>query len=527
MFANRPATASKSSRHSMTARIKILSALVFLAPAMLSAAGEAYRPAAATPPEPPREFRGAWISEVATNQDWPSKPGLPAAQQKAELIALLDRAVQLKLNTVILQVRPACDAMYASPIEPWSAYLTGRMGQPPQPFYDPLAFAVAEAHKRGLELHAWINPFRALMSENRFPATLNHISKTHPEFIRRYGNEVWLDPGEPAVREYVLRVVMDLVRRYDVDGVQFDDYFYPYPEKDFAGRELEFPDDASWRKYGGGLGRDEWRRQNINQFVHGVYQSIKAAKPWVQFGVSPFGIWRPQNPPAIRGLDAYAKLYADSRLWLASGWLDYFAPQLYWPADDFPHSFPVLLNWWSAQNINGRHLWSGLSAANVGEKFPAVEIARQIDITRAQPGASGEIFYHLRNLTDNPALAGMVRARYAQSALPPASPWLAGSPPDRPRLTATIRNPSSVSLRWETSGAKPAWLWILQSQTNQVWTTQILPAGVTAWTFGNSRPDVVSIRAVDRLGNESPPVTLTPVKVATPVRNGKGMMIPN
>ena len=218
----------------MKFRARILSALILFLPAILFAANFIYRPAAITPPEPLREFRGAWITEVATNADWPSKPGLPVAEQKDELIALLDRAVQLHLNAIILQVRPECDAMYASPIEPWSEYLTGAMGKPPQPFYDPLAFAIAEAHKRGLELHAWFNPFRALLAKTRSPVAPDHISKTHPEFTRKYGDLLWLDPGEPAVRQYVLRVVMDVVRRYDVDGVQFDDYFYPYPEKDTA-----------------------------------------------------------------------------------------------------------------------------------------------------------------------------------------------------------------------------------------------------------------------------------------------------
>jgi uncharacterized lipoprotein YddW (UPF0748 family) len=509
----------------MTARINILSAFVFLTPAMLFAAGEIYRSAAVTPPEPPREFRGAWITEVATNQDWPSKPGLPAAQQKAELIALLDRAVQLKLNAVIFQVRPASDAMYASSIEPWSAYLTGKMGQPPQPPYDPLAFAVAEAHKRGLELHAWFNPFRALLKEDKFPAALNHISKTHPELIRRYGDQVWLDPGEPAVREYVLRVVMDVVRRYDVDGVQFDDYFYPYPQKDYAGREMDFPDDASWRKYGGVLSRDEWRRQNINQFVHGVYQNIKAAKPWVKFGVSPFGIWRPQNPPAIRGLDAYAKLYADTRLWFANGWVDYFSPQLYWPTDSPQQSFPVLLNWWSEQNVRQRHLWPGLNAASAGEKWGPDEIARQIAATRRQSGAGGEIFYHLRNLIANPALAGVIRTQYAQTALVPASPWLAALPPDKPQLVVTTNSRSNISLRWETSGGKPAWLWVLQFQTNQVWTTKILPADSTTWTFENSKPDMISITVVDRVGNLSSPTALKKSLPPASIRGPKGVTI--
>ncbi|MGH7975233.1 MAG: glycoside hydrolase family 10 protein, partial [Limisphaerales bacterium] len=258
-------------------------AFAFLVPTLLFAADEIYQPASIVPPLPPREFRGAWIATVA-NIDWPSKPGLPVAQQKAELISLLDRAAQLKLNAVIFQVRSACDAMYASPLEPWSEYLTGTQGKAPQPFYDPLAFAIAEAHKRGLELHAWFNPFRARNFQAKSPAAADHISRTHPELVRKYGGELWLDPGEPAVREHVLRVVMDVVRRYDIDGVQFDDYFYPYPKKNSYGEEMDFPDYATWKKYGNGLSRDNWRRQNINQFIQTIYQNIKAVKPWVKFG---------------------------------------------------------------------------------------------------------------------------------------------------------------------------------------------------------------------------------------------------
>jgi uncharacterized lipoprotein YddW (UPF0748 family) len=476
---------------------------------MLFATGEIYQPVAVTPPEPPREFRGAWIAVVANNQDWPSKPALTVEQQKAELISLLNRAAQLHLNAVVFQVRPACDAMYASPIEPWSAYLTGTQGKAPEPFYDPLAFAIKEAHKRGLELHAWFNPFRAWHLLSKSPVAPNHISRTHPELVRKYGDQLWLDPGEPAVREYVLRVVMDVVKRYDVDGVTFDDYFYPYPVKNALGRKLDYPDDVSWRNFGlpTGLTRDDWRRQNVNQFVQSVYQSIKAAKPWVKFGISPFGIWRPGVAPGInpKALDAYANLYADSRLWLASGWLDYFAPQLYWPVDSPQQGFPVLLNWWATQNVKGRNLWAGLNASDVGGKWNPDEIARQIAITRRQPGASGEIFFHLRNLTENPALAGVVRAQYAQTALVPASPWLNSSPPGKPKISVTTSAGANLVVRWEMATNEFAKSWVLQYRgTNNVWMTQILPANQTGSIFSNSTPEVISISAVNRFGIISP-----------------------
>ena len=486
---------------------------------MLFAADFVYRPAEVAAPEPPREFRGAWITEVASNPDWPSRPGLTVAEQKAELIWLLDRAVELKLNAVIFQVRPACDALYASGIEPWSESLTGVQGWAPEPFYDPLAFAIAEAHKRGLELHAWFNPFRARTATAKSAPAPNHVSRTHPEFVRRYGDQLWLDPGDPAAREYVQRLVMDVVRRYDVDGVQFDDYFYPYFSKE-AG---DFPDYATWQKYGAhsGLPRDEWRRQNINQFVHSIYQSIKAAKPWVKFGISPFGIWRPGYPKQIKGLDAYAGIYADSRLWLASGWVDYFAPQLYWPVDDPPHSFPVLLGWWAQQNVEGRDLFAGLNTAGVGENFSADEIARQIQILRAQPGVSGEIFYHLKSLVDDRRLNNLVRAQNTQDALVPPMPWLEAAPPGRPGISAAIFARTNLTVRWQAPTNAILKLWVLQYfGTNKVWKTQIFPANQRGCVFSRSMPDVISVSVVDRFGNISAPAavekTAPPPTLATP-----------
>jgi uncharacterized lipoprotein YddW (UPF0748 family) len=292
-----------------------------------------------------------------------------------------------------------------------------------------------------------------------------------------------------------------------------------------AGRDLNFPDDVSWQKYGvsSGMSRDDWRRANVNQFIQSVYHSIKAMKPWAKFGISPFGIWRPGFPKQIQGLDAYTKIYADSRLWLANGWLDYCAPQLYWPIDQKEQSFPVLLQWWSKQNTKHRHLWPGLNAAAAGEKFTTAEIARQIKITRDQSGVTGEIFYHLRNLADNSALADSVRTAYAQPALVPASPWLDSIPPDKPKLTIG-ESRAGLRFQWNTSGGEPAWLWVLQFRTNEVWTAEILPANETTRTFFNSEPDAISISAVDRVGNESEPAALKKAKL---LHYGKSTMISN
>jgi uncharacterized lipoprotein YddW (UPF0748 family) len=469
------------------------------------------------PPPPAREFRAAWIATVG-NSCWPSKPGLTTDQQKAELIAILDRAAALKMNAVIFQVRPACDALYQSSLEPWSEYLTGIQGRAPSPFYDPLAFAVTEAHKRGLELHAWFNPFRAHHFQAVSPIAPNHISRTHPELVHNYGRYLWLDPGEPEVRAYTLRVVMDVVKRYDVDGIHFDDYFYPYHEKGFAGMDLDFPDQASWKKYGvnSGLQRDDWRRSNVDVFMQQMYHAIKAEKPWVKFGISPFGIWRPQNPPGIMGFDSYAQLFADSRKWLLEGWCDYLSPQLYWGIQPPPQSFPTLLAWWNSQNTHHRHIWPGMDALKVGGTWQPVEIVNQIAVTRRYPNP-GHILWNVTALMRNSALdAALSRVVYREPALIPASPWLNGTPPPPPKLSVNVES-RSAHARWQSGGDKSASWWVWQTRSNGVWTTQIFPGGRTDLYLDYAAADVVSVRAVDRVGNLSEPAVLTLKKYSSPV----------
>jgi len=357
------------------------------------------------------EFRGAWVASVH-NIDWPSSPGLPAATQKAQLRAILDRAAELKLNAILLQVRPASDALYASSREPWSQFLTGKQGS--SPGYDPLEFAIAEAHARGIELHAWINPFRAA-SNAKADLASNHIAKQHPEWVRRFGSQLWIDPGEPEARDYVLGVITDIVRRYEIDGVHIDDYFYPYPVKGAA-----FPDDATWERYGtnSGLSRSDWRRENINIFVRSMYRAVKATKPAVRVGISPFGIWRPGVPATIEAqLDAYGQLFADSRKWLAEGWCDYLAPQLYWGIQPAKQSFPVLLDWWRAQS-RGTPIWPGIATDRVGAKRPAGEIVEQIALTRRGTNAPGHIHWSMKSLMqDRGGVAELLRGgAYAEKA---------------------------------------------------------------------------------------------------------------
>jgi uncharacterized lipoprotein YddW (UPF0748 family) len=505
-----------SSAKFMLQAILVTASVLLLATVRLFAADGKAAAEKIVPPPPAREFRAAWIATVG-NSCWPSKSGLSTAQQQAELIAILDRAAALKLNAVIFQVRPACDALYQSSLEPWSEYLTGIQGRAPAPFYDPLAFAITEAHQRGIELHAWFNPFRAHHAQAVSPIATNHISKTRPQLARSYGKYLWLDPGEPEVRAYCLRVVMDVVKRYDVDGIHFDDYFYPYKEKNFAGLEMDFPDDASWKKYGGstGLARDDWRRSNVDIFMQQVYHAIKGEKPWVKFGISPFGIWRPKNPPSISGFDAYAGLYADSRKWLREGWCDYFTPQLYWGIQPPAQSFYTLLEWWNSENVRHRHIWPGMDSLKVGGKWPPTEIVNQINVTRRYADA-GHVHWSMTALMKNAALnTALARDIYRQPALIPASPWLNATSPPPPKLSVSVRG-KATHVQWQNAGAKSAGGWVLQSRVNGLWTTQIFPAGRTDLHLDKVMPDAIAVRAVDRVENLSEPAIWTPKKYSAP-----------
>ncbi len=484
------------------------------------------------PPEIAREFRAIWVATVS-NIDWPSKPGLTTWQQQAELIAILDKAVVLNMNAVVLQMRPATDAFYASKLEPWSEYLSGQMGRAPEPFYDPLEFAVTEAHIRGLELHAWFNPYRAHHPAAKSEIAGTHISNTRPDLVRTYGTHLWMDPGDSAVRRLSTDVIMDVVRRYDVDGVHIDDYFYPYKEKDLRGNVIDFPDEVTWNRYvasGGKLSRDDWRRNNVDTFIRDLYFAIKAAKPYVKFGVSPFGIWRPGFPEQVKGFDSYAELYADSRKWLNEGWVDYFTPQLYWPISKQDQSYPVLLRWWISQNTQGRNIWPGNFTSKVGDggatQWRAQEILDQISATRMEEGASGNVHFSAKVLMlDRDSLdEKLVGGPYAGPALVPASPWLDSIPPRPPE--AHLRRDSAtgaVVVDFAPEGTEKIWRWVVRHRTGTEWTTLLLPGTQSSHMFAGGRtsagPDEVAVSAVDRTGNESaivvagvgPPTVLPPL----------------
>lgn len=417
---------------------------------------------------------------------------------------MLDTAARMHLNAVILQVRPSADALYKSSLEPWSEYLTGWQGRAPSPAYDPLEFAVEEAHRRGLQLHCWINPYRANHPSQKGPLATNHVGRRRPDLVHKYGKFLWMDPGEVEIQEQTLSVVKDIVRRYDVDGVHIDDYFYPYKEGN-----LDFPDAAAYAKYrqsGGTLGRNDWRRENVDSFVRDLYTTIKTEKKWVQLGISPFGIYRPGIPTGIKaGVDQYADLYADARKWLVEGWCDYFTPQLYWPVAQKPQSYPVLLEWWLDQNPMGRHVWPGnfTSRTNPSEgNWKPKEVISQIAITRKQ-GANGNVHFSMKAFTKNwnGIRQSLQEGPYSDSAIPPVSPWLDNVPPLAPEVSV-----DADTIRWAARGDEEVLWWAVQRRYGTQWTTQL---------FGNTsreldaagkgaQPDEVAVTAIDRLGNASP-----------------------
>lgn len=464
-----------------------------------------------------REFRGVWVASVA-NIDWPSKRTLSTAEQQAELIALLDRAAALKLNAVLFQIRPAADALYASKIEPWSEYLTGAQGRAPVPFWDPLAFAVTEAHARNLELHAWFNPYRARHTDAKSPLAKTHIARTNPSLVKPYAGYLWMDPGEPAVRARTLRVVLDVVKRYDVDGIHLDDYFYPYPATDKRGRAIAFPDDRSFKRYrakGGTLKRPDWRRRNVDLLVEELHSGIHKAKPWVRFGISPFGIWRPGFPAQVRGFDAYEQLHADARKWLRQGWVDYFTPQLYWPTTRREQAYPALLEWWVGENVMGRHMWPGnftSRAGGVGSgAFPVSELVEQIRVTRGQVGATGNVHFSMKSFLTNQAGMNdsLLVGPYAAPALVPATPWLKAPPPPLPtaRLAETA---AGTRLVLRTVGTAVPWQYAIRLRTDTAWITMVVSGSTTSWAIPTgTSPTSLSVVSLNRVGTESPPVSVT------------------
>ncbi|KAI8517405.1 hypothetical protein Bbelb_059860 [Branchiostoma belcheri] len=433
-----------------------------------------------------REFRGVWAATVE-NIDWPSDMSLTTQQQKDELIAILDRMVEVNLNALVFQIRPTGDAFYDSQLEPWSYYLTGRQGAAPSPYYDPLQFATTECHKRGIQIHAWLNPYRARHKSANYTLAVTNMARRFPQYACVYDGYIWMDPAQRP--------------RYDVDGIHFDDYFYPYP----AGG-VDFPDNATFQDYqstGGTMSKPDWRRDNVNKLVKRLYEGIHAEKPYVTFGIAPFGIWKPGNPEGIQGFSQYDSLYADPKLWLEQGWVDYLAPQLYWMIDPPQQSYPALLDWWLDQNPLQRHVYTGNYLSRIfTSSWPVSELVNQVKISRdrADRLSLGNIMFSMKPFRDN--ISGVVDIFksdvYSRPAIPPVMTWLDTHSPDPP--TGVKAGVGEITWNWDVSGAVRAWALYRKDQENTWGLVHVLGYNTTSVSVEAGR---YLLRAVDRLGNES------------------------
>jgi uncharacterized lipoprotein YddW (UPF0748 family) len=438
-----------------------------------------------------------WVATVA-NIDWPSKRTLTTEQQQQELHRIVDMAANANINAILLQVRPTCDTIYPSELEPWSEFLTGKSGKAPDPAYHPLAMWISECHARGIELHAWFNPFRSRHFEAKGPDAPNHVNNAHKDWVRDYDRYKWLDPGVDEARAFSLNVIRDVVKRYDVDGVHIDDYFYPYPnDKD------RFPDDSTFSAYkaaGGDLAWDDWRRDRINIFVKAMYEAVKADKPHVKVGISPFGIWRPGFPATVRkGFDSFAKLNADSRKWLNEGWMDYCSPQIYWQVTSPDQPFADLLHWWSSENTKHRVLAPGLYTSKLDStgKWAVDDILEQIKVTRANPDAAGEVHFSAKALLQNykGIATALASGPYAAPALMPIFESCPGPAP-APLKLVRCESGAKVDVLWAPpADARTVIIgWRLGTQ----WQWQIAPAAAGGAGMTSDKLDAVAIAELDR-----------------------------
>lgn len=440
-------------------RLFLLAAFVWLG----SAASCLFAQNAQAPQTPVTELRGAWVATVA-NIDWPSAPGLSPDRQRAEFDSLLDVLKAMNMNAVFVQVRPAGDAFYNSPVVPWSKYLSGQQGVPPNPLYDPLEYMIKAAHERRMEFHAWLNPYRATFDLDTASLSPMHLLKSLPpdrkrEWFYQYGNRWYFNPASPLVRTYLTNVVKDIVLRYDVDGVHFDDYFYPYPVANVPpidDYDLFAADPRGFSNI------DDWRRDNISLLIKSCSEGIKSIKPYVRFGIAPYGVWRNSTKDPINGsatgtsVTSYDDNYADVLKWLQNGWIDYVAPQLYWSIGFPPADYKTLVNWWS-QHTYGRQLYIGHAAYKINN-WPADpnwnqadEINRQIVINRNTPGVNGSIFYSVKPLLYNPlgVQDSLITTLYPTPALVPPQSSLSRTPPATPKICRITGAPGRVKLAWQ------------------------------------------------------------------------------
>ena len=458
-------------------------------------------------PEIKREFRGAWIASVA-NINWPSKKNLSTEEQKKEAIKLLDLLADANFNAVIFQIRPSADALYNSALEPWSVFLTGEVGKSPFPYYDPLTFWIEESHKRGMELHVWINPYRAHHSNGGKISEKSLVKKMPDNIVRLKNGMYWFDPSHIDTQNHVSKVIKDIVLRYDIDAVHFDDYFYPYAS--YNGGQ-DFPDFKTWLDYtskGGKLSKPDWRRNSVNLIIKRIHKEIKEVKPYVKFGISPFGIWKPGYPKGISGLSQFDELYADAKLWLNEGWIDYLAPQLYWPTTSKKQNFSALLEWWQSENVKKIHLWPGLNTVEVKAENRTKEIIKQIEISQELlPNSSGVIHWSIAGLINNPNLVhNLKNTIYKEKAIIPKTPWIKGFSLEKPILKFTTNN-NSVMADWSLSEDKNVFQWVVFCEYENDWETNIYTQNILSKNIAihkeGKKLKTIVVKAIDRLGNES------------------------
>ena len=375
----------------------------------------------------PREFRGVWVATVG-NIDWPSAKNLSSDQQKKEILNLLNLFKSLNFNAIVFQIRPSADAFYNSKYEPWSFYLNGENDKAPFPYYDPLAFIIEETHKRGMEFHAWLNPYRAVVNYKEYRSNPFPLTYEKPEWFINHGTNKYFDPGLPEVRAYTNKVVTDIVQHYDIDAIHFDDYFYPYKIKDEV-----FDDLRSFKAYGGDFYPDQlenWRRENVNRIIQELHHTIKTMKPWVQFGISPFGVWRNQSDDlrgsaTEAGQTNYDDLYADIVLWMKNGWVDYILPQAYWHIGHEKADYKEVVEWWS-RNSYSTNLYIGhglykLGKMNENQAWKVqnpTQIERQLELNKQIPNIKGSVFFSAKSLIQNPyQIKGILENNFYQNPI--------------------------------------------------------------------------------------------------------------
>jgi uncharacterized lipoprotein YddW (UPF0748 family) len=477
---------------------------------------------------PKREFRGAWIATVG-NIDYPTSKTLTTAQQQAEFIKLLDQHKQAGINAVMVQIRTNGDAFYPSALAPWSEFLTGRQGKAPEPFYDPMLFMISECRKRGIEFHAWFNPYRAVANVNTSVLDANHVAIKRPDWLLPYGNLRVLDPGNPEVRKHVTQVVLEVTNKYDVDGVHFDDYFYPYPTTG-----LTLNDSVTYAKDKRGIAnKNDWRRDNVNLLVKMISDSIKSVKPWVKFGISPFGIWQNKTTAqplgsATGGLESYNDIYCDTRTWLQKGWIDYVTPQLYWNIGLTVADFSKLVPWW-ADNSFDRHLYVGHGAYKINDPASTAwqnssEMPNQIRLVRSNSKAQGSMFYNTNTLNKNPLgfRDSLITKFYSTPSLMPTMTWKDAVAPNAPQNLSVNLTNTGIELKWTkpTTGTseleKVRGYAIYRFPNNEIVDINkvgqihaIIYKDTTAFLDIQSTPQATKytyvVTAFDRLNNESVP----------------------